>query len=106
MHTKICLIWLMALIGCLLAATVALADEEILTKQTSDAEDSRATALLKTANAGMRAHEQGRYDEAMRLYSQVIDSGILPPEDNLMSYLYNNRGFAAAPPRKLPWRGC
>lgn len=66
---------------------------EAVHKMTTDAEDNRATELLKKANSGMRAHEQGRYDEAFRLYTEVVDSGVLPPEDNLMSYIYNNRGL-------------
>ncbi len=85
---------LLLMMFCLLASSVAFAqEEEKIEKKTTEADDSRATALLKTANAGMRAHEQGKYDEAVTLYTQVIDSGALPPEDNLMSYLYNNRGL-------------
>ncbi len=92
MRRMICLFCFVSLLVWALTATTVQA-EEVLQKKTTDAEDSRASALLKTANSGMRAHEQGRYDEAMRLYSQVIDSGILPPQDNLMGYLCNNRGL-------------
>lgn len=97
---KFCVLFVMI---CFLSASVALAQEEKIEKKTTDAEDSRATAFLKTANAGMRAHEQGQYDDAIRLYAQVIDSGVLPPEDNLMSYLYNNRGLLLL--RRKDYRG-
>ncbi len=46
------------------------------------------------ANEAVKAQELGDIDRAMRLYSQVIDSGELkgPDDANLLSFLLNNRG--------------
>lgn len=49
--------------------------------------------VMDDANDGVRAHENGRFDEAMFLYTRAIDSKELPDGDNLLSYLYNNRGL-------------
>lgn len=54
--------------------------------------EARADSM-DDANAAVRAQEQGRLDEAMELYTRAIDSGELPDGDNLLSYLYNNRGL-------------
>lgn len=49
--------------------------------------------VMDDANDAVRAHENDRLEEAMALYTRAIDSGELPDGDNLLAYLYNNRGI-------------
>ena len=49
--------------------------------------------VMDDANDAVRAHEDGRLGEAMALYTRAIDSGEIPDRDNLLAYLYNNRGI-------------
>lgn len=49
--------------------------------------------VMDDANNAVRAQEQGRLDEALQIYTRAIDSGELPEGDNLLSYLYHNRGL-------------
>lgn len=59
----------------------------------SIAKDAAYTNILDMCNDGVRAHEDGRFDEAVRLYTKVIDSGRLPDGDNLLAYILHNRGL-------------
>jgi tetratricopeptide (TPR) repeat protein len=51
-----------------------------------------AASVVEDANNAMNAHKAGDLTQAYMLYSKVIESKELDPDDNLLLYAYNNRG--------------
>lgn len=51
-----------------------------------------APNVVEDANNAVNAHKAGDLTQAYMLYTKVIESKELDPDDNLLLYAYNNRG--------------
>lgn len=56
---------------------------------------------LDDANDGVRAQEAGNLDRAFSLYTRVIESNELEIGDNVLAWVYHNRGLIYAQRREL-----
>ncbi len=53
----------------------------------------KSDEIYAIANEAVKAHEAGDLDRALKLYGQVIDSGVLGSGDRVLTYCYNNRAM-------------